>query len=484
MHAGALLSRRFTLLRPDAYDLPGVERWIARDERRSVEVHVDLVTTTTPGTIRQAAVRAAQVRDLRFTRVLATGREVLGGNRVTYVVTEAPRALSLAALLSQRIVPGHIAAAIIGEAGHALETAAAAGLHHGFLRPEVLHVVDTGRVIVSGLGTDGALAARARLGEEPSERADAGALARLYLALVTGRDAHDVTVGDLPEFLPPRAANMARATIAGDPPSSLAGILGALSPVDSRSLRDVSHTMTEWPWVPGAEPAPLPPAARLGLDVSLGQDTAQRAAQLATLGLVRVVATETLADTVQAGRAASLIPVPKPADPAEPAEPLPAGYVPASKEEAARFSARTRRVAARNAEQELGLDTWERVVADQNRTTPPSFLQAVLEWLHRRWPRSVVLGTAAEQARHRAHRPAPLRTGPVLVSMFLGVIIVAGLVAFEILTAPIGAGDDDPGEPPSHYPEFTFSPEPEPEQSPSPDAAEGDQTEDQDSEDE
>lgn len=463
MHAGALLSRRFTLLRPDAYDLPGVERWLARDERRSVEVHVYLVTVPSPGAIRQAAVRAAQVRDMRFARVLSTGREVLGDTRVTYVVTEAPRAVPLTAVLGQRIVPARVAAAIIGEAAYALEAAAGAGVHHGFLRPEALHIVDTGRVIISGLGIEGRLAARAGLSTRPSERADARALARLFLALVTGQEADEVTVGDVPEVLAPRAANMARATVASKPPASLAAVLGALSPVDSRVLRDFSRTLTDWDWVPGAEPAPLPPAARLGLDVSLGPDTAKRAESLSRLALVQVFAAESLARTVQAGRTASLVPAPKP--PEAPAD-LPLGHVPASKEEAAQFSARARRAAARDAERELGLDTWDRVVADQNRTTPPSVVQAVFEWLQRLWPRSVMLGTAAEQARHRAHRPAPLRTGPVLVSMFLGVIIVAGLVAFEVFTGSLDADDGGPVEPPSRYPEFTFSPEPEPSESP------------------
>lgn len=480
MHAGASLSRRFTLLRPYPYDLPGVDRWLARDERRSVEVHVDLVTVATPDAIRHVAVRAAQVRDIRFARVLATGREMLGGKRVTYIVTEAPQAVSLTDVLGQRIVPAHIAAAIIGEAAHALEAAAALSVHHGYVRPEAVHVLDTGRVIVSGLGTDGELAARAGLSKKASQKADAQALARLYVALVTGKDAAAATEEDLPEHLALRAANMARATIAGDPPGSLAAILAALGPVDSRGLRDLSHTMSDWPWAAGAEPAPLPPAARLGLDVSLDVSVPQRAAQLAALGLVPLIAADDVARTIQSGRTAWLIPAPHPAESHEP----PSDYVPATKEEAAEFSARIRRVAARDADQELGLDTWERVVADQNRTSPPSVVQAVFEWLHRRWPRSVAIGTAAEQARHRAHRPAPLRTGPVLVSMFLGVIIVAGIVAFEILTAPLGAGDDNPVEPPSHYPEFTFSPEPEPTTSPDAQTDGDNETEDQDNGDE
>lgn len=472
MHAGAMLSRRFTLLRPHPYDLPGVERWVARDERRSVDVHVDLLTTSTPGAVRQAAVRVAQVRDLRFTRVLATGREYVNDHRVTYVVTESTTSVPLTTLLNQRVVPGNVAAAIIGEAAHALESAAATGLHHGFLRPEAIHVRDSGRVLVSGLGTDGELASQAGLDAEASQRADARALARLHLALITGKEVDDATVADVPNNLTHRAADLARATISGNAPTTLAAVSQALSPADSRTLRDISHTMGSWQWKPGAEPAPLPPVARLGLDVSLTADTIASAGQLAALALVQVCATPDLAQAVQAGRIASLVPAPQPDLPSKPAQPLRPGYVPASKEEAARFSAHTRRAAARDSHQELGLDTWELIATEQNRTTPPSFVQAVLEFLHRRWPRSVSLSTAAEQARHRARRPAPLRTGPVLVSMFLAVTIVAGIVAIEILTAPLSTGEKEEVDPPSHYPEFTYSPEPLPTQSPeaSPDA--------------
>lgn len=463
MHAGATLGRRFTLLRPGDFDVPGAERWVARDERLSVNVYVDLVVSSAPGAVRQAAVRAAQVRDLRFTRVLATGREVLGNDRVTYVATEAPTGVPLTRLLNQRMVPSPIAAAIIGEATHALQSAAKLGVHHGLVRGEALYVADAGRVVIGGLATDGHLAFQADLGDSPSEMADARALARLHLTLVTGVGADEATVTDLPGDLTLRAANFARATIAGSEPTTLAEVARVFSSADSRVLRDLSQTMTMWPWVPGAEPAPLPPVARLGVDVSVSPDTMHRAELIAGLGLVGRFVTRDLADTVKAGAVVTLLPVPEVSGSSTDERP---GHVPASAEEAARFSAATRRAAARDANKELGLDTWETIAAEQNRTIPPSVVQAVLEWLHRRWPRSVSLGAAAEQAKHRARSAAPLNTGPVLVSVFLALTIVAGIVAFEILTSPVGASTDDGVEPPSHYPEFTYSPEPLPSASP------------------
>lgn len=458
MHAGASLNRRFTLLRPDAYDLPGAQRWLARDERRSVDVHVLLVTVSAPAAIHQAAVRASQVRDLRFTRILAAGRTVLGDTRVTYVVTEIPQALPVASLVGRRIVPGSVAAAIVGEAAHALQRAAATGVRHGFIRPAAVHILDSGRVVLSGLGVDGRLAVRAGLAQGLSERADAAALVRLYLELVTGIDTGEVTVADLPDTLPARAATMARSAIANNPPRTLAAVVAAVSPVDSRVLRHVSSSLTQWPWAPGAEPPALPPAARLGLDVSLAPQTAAHAARLAAYGQVRVIADAQLSRLVDGGLVGSLVEADAPVDRTSE---LPDTYVAASTEEAAEFSARIRRVAAREAHQELGLDTWERVVADQDRPPRPSVLQAVLEWLHRRRPGSVVLGTAAEQARHRAHRPGPLRAGPVVVSICVSLIIVAGIISIDILTEPIRSRDDAPVDPPSHYPEFTFSPEPQ-----------------------
>ena len=83
MHQGATLGRRFTALRPEQHDVPGVERWVALDARRDVEVTVDVLTSLAPGAVRQAAVRAAQVRDARFARVLASGRETVGSDRAS-----------------------------------------------------------------------------------------------------------------------------------------------------------------------------------------------------------------------------------------------------------------------------------------------------------------------------------------------------------------------------------------------------------------
>ncbi len=457
MFAGATLGRRFTFVRPDTSELPGSEQWIAQDQRQSLDVRVQIVTSSDPNAVRQAAVRAAQVRDVRFARVRASGRETVAGTRITYVVTEVPTGLALSTIVGRRIVSPPVAAAIVGEAARTLGVAARLGVHHGYLRPAALHIAPTGRVVISGLGTDGELATQAGLAKAPSEQADARALARLHLTLVTGLDPDEVTVGDLPTSLSLQAANLARSTIAGTGPQAVADVARAMGPADAGALRTLRTDVASLPAAPGVDLGPGPTGAALaGTSVAIAPATLALAQQLAA-ATTAVLTAPSLADAIRAGRLdrAAMASIADPSDDDDNA-------IPATAEEAAQYSARTRRVVARKSHEPLGLDTWNVIAAEQNRGTPPSVVQAVFEWLLRRRPSSVVLETAAEQARHRARREAPIRSGPVLISVFIAVTLVVTIVAWETLFTPLNPDGGQDADPLSPYPQFTFSPVPLP----------------------
>ena len=465
MQAGATLGRRFTLLHPEEHDLPGVERWVAHDSRREVDVTVDIITSIAPTAVRKAAVRAAQVRDARFARVLASGRETVDAERITYVVTERPGGLAVAAIAGRRVIPVDGAAAVVGEAARALETASALDIHHGHVRAEALAIMDAGRVVISGLDADGELATQAGVGKGHSEHADAMALGRLFLTLVTGMPAEDVTVPDLPEGLSLRAADMARAAIAGTGPSTLAEVSRAAGPADGRALRRLRGTLGSLPLAPGAEPAAAVVASPAGAEGPLvvTADALAAAEHEALRASAVHHASAQVADEVRGEHVATGEIEVRAAD-GNPVD----GAVPVPPEVAARFSRRTRRLAARNAEEPLGLETWEEIASRQNAEVPPSMLQAVLEWLERRWPGSATLGAAADSARHRAQREAPINAGPVMIGVFVAAMIVITLVALSMLREPIDPDFERYNNPPADYPDFTFSPEPLP--SPSGDA--------------
>ncbi|WP_062137771.1 hypothetical protein [Demequina aestuarii] len=451
MEAGATLGRRFILRRREPHDLPGVDRWIAHDERRDVEVTVDVLASLAPSAVRRAAVRAAQVRDVRFARVIASGRETVGDERITYVVSERPVGLSIAEVAGHRIVPPRLASSIIGEAARALTVAAAAGVHHGYLRASSITVTPAGRIIVSGLDAEGELATQAGLGRGHSEHSDAVALGRLHLALLTGMDPDAVTAADVPETLPSPARTLALATVAGTGPQTLAEIVRAAGPADAAALRSLRGAMRGMPRAPSAGATAAPPTAAPAVAVThdtLAHAEHDAAAAIAAGLAVPEVAQEVRTDHVD--RAAML---------AEQAED---GRVPVPPEVAAQYSKHTRRAAARQADEPLALETWQEIASEQNADVPPSAAQALLERLERRWPDSAALGTALERARHRAQRPAPLNSGPVLVGVFLAITVVVAIVALSMLLSPFEPDFDRRNNPPPSYPEFTYTPSPSP----------------------
>lgn len=450
MEAGATLGRRFLLRRREDHDLPGVLRWVAHDTRRDLDVTVDVLTSRAPSAVRRAAVRAAQVRDVRFARVLASGRETIGEDRITYVVSERPYGLPLDHVVGRRILPARLAGSIVGEVARALASAAAEGVHHGYLRASSLIVTPAGRIVVSGLATEGELATQAGLGRGQTEAADALALARLHLAMVTGLDPDEVTAADVPPTLPPAAHDLALATVAGSAPSTLPAIARAAGPADAAALRSLRAAMRTLPLAPGMITKSRAPSPSAG--VALAGSTLTSAEHEAAAAVAAGLASPDVAREVRTDH------VDRAAIDAERTD----GYVPAPPEVAAQYSKRTRRAAARDADQPLGLETWQEITHEQNAEVPPSAAQALLDRLERRFPQSVALSAAADQARHRAQRKAPLNSGPILIGAFVAVTVIIAIVAFSVLSAPFEPQIDRDTEPPASYPEFTFSPSPSP----------------------
>ena len=452
MQAGATLGRRFTVLRTVDHDLPGVERWVAQDSRRYVDVTLDVLVSVAPGAVRRAAVRAAQVRDARFARVIASGRESVAGERITYVVTERPTGVSVAELAGHRIVPARQACALISEAARALSVAASQGIHHGHVRASVLTVTDAGRVVVAGLDSDGELATQAGVGRGRTELADAHSLGQLLLTLVTGAEATQVTVPDLPSDLPLGAADLARAAVAGESPATLAQVARALGPADPAALRELRRSWSSLPSIDEDVPAPAAPPPEVHVDpATLSAAEHEAAAALAAGIATPVVAQEVVAEHIDPEV------IPHPADER-------AQY--ATPEQAAKFSKRTRRAVERTSHEPLALDTFEEINEDQNEGTSRSLWLATLEGIQRHVPQNAPLDTAVDWARQRSERSGPLRTGPLLVGLFLTAIVIVGAIAFAVLQSPL-EGEDQIVDPTPDYPAFTFSPEPS--ASPSPD---------------
>ncbi|GIG54081.1 hypothetical protein [Demequina activiva] len=450
MHEGATLGRRFTTLRAEPHDVPGVDRWVALDARRDVEVTVDILTSLAPGAVRQAAVRAAQVRDARFARVLASGRENVGSDRVTYVVTERPHGVRASDLIHERVVPPRVAGAIVGEAARALQVAAGQGIHHGFLRARAITVADGGRVVVSGLDAEGELATQAGLGRGRTEQADAAALAHLYLALVTGMESEQVTVPDLPDALSLGAANLARAAIAGTGPDTLAQVAAAMGPPDPAALRGLRGSLPSLPAVAHEEPQePHAP-------IAVSPETLAAAEHQTELSIAAAVAAPGVAAEVAAERIV--------APELEPGAAVDRSLY-ASPEEAAQFSRRTRKAVERERDQPLALDTFEEINEEQNAGDDRSVVQATLEFAQRHLPRNAPLDAAVERAQDRAGRSGPLSTGPLLVGLFATALLIVGLVAFNMLVSPVPMDGLSTREP--DYPAYTFSPAPLPSASPS-----------------
>lgn len=437
MHIGATLGRRFTLLRPEEFDIPGVERFVANDSRLDTEVWVDIVTSLAPSAVRASAARAALVRDARLARVLTSGRERHDGEQVTYVVTERPVGVRLDEVLDTRVLTPELAGAIIGEAARALKVVTAQGGSHGHFRPASVIVTPRARVVTTGAGFDGELATQAGLTSgRTGERADALAAGKLYVAAVTGMDPADVTRDELPESLPPKAYDLCLAVIKGSGPRTLDEIVTALSPFTATALRGFAATVTALPWRPAiaAEQEAL---------------AAERAAQASALAQQVRDSVEVDAETLSA--ATHLAEVALAETHTQP------GFV-------TQFEAQLETVppVLYIEGDPDDLLTFDLMAQEQNAKPEPAVWEDLLERLHQRWPRSRRIARGLSWAHRRAQRSGPINAAPLLMGVSVVIVVVATIVAFSILAKPYDPEFRRDNPPANNYPDFTHEPSPSP----------------------
>lgn len=452
MQADTTLGRRFTLLQQVDPAPTHVERWIADDTRLAHKVTVDVISGDDASRVRQAAVRAAQVRDARFARIVSTGRHVDNGESVAYVVSERPRGVSAAQLLGREPLAPAVASTLVGEAARALETARKHGVSHGAISPDSLVISPSGRVMVVGLGVDGPATVDASTPDALSEAADARALSRLYVQAVTGLDIADTQASDIPEGLGTAGTSLAHAVLADDAPVSLNEIATAMGPAQVTALRRASAAATSPASVATPPSAPSAASAPVEDDDATSQDVAPL---------------EDVADELVVS-------------PPEPITPDDITVSPDKLAEAAFLAdddyARSRVVASPLPEprqeelpppdpKEEPLRAWDGIVAAQNARPKPSVVEATTGALQRLWPHSEALQSAHVRAHARAQRSGPLNVGPLVLALMFIVVMIIVIIAYKELTVPATTGDVTP--PPNPYPSYTYSPPSYPSSSPS-----------------
>ena len=465
VQAGDIIARRFVVVRAEEVDLPGIDRFLAKDTRLDIDVTVDIVTALAPSSVIRAAQRARVVRDKRLVRVLAAGIDRHNDSRLSYIVTERPLGVRLDALLGKVAFAPASAAAVVGEAAAALAAVLSGANHHGMVRPEAITITETGRVMLSGLGIDGELASQAGMAKGRTQRADAIALAGVYVTAVTAKAPEDATKADIPDDVPAAAKKLCERFISGAGPATLAEVVGALGTGDSRILRAVvAEAPTLW-WpraigglAPDLADSEAPASEAPSVDVVAGAGTAP--VDTALVGTAPVdtaqvtdeesadIAVDATADTFDADDTTIT------EDDTDSEDHTEAGteLVLLGATDVAPPAARPLTRFGRAVDD---LDEFHDIVADQNVTAPPSVAEAILERLHQRFPRSTPLANAATAAHRRAQASAPLNVAPLLVSILVVAVFVAAIVATALLTKPFAPDYDGYNNPPQTYPEFT-----------------------------
>jgi len=430
VQAGDLIARRFRLVRTEEYDIPGATRFVAHDTRLNQDVTVDIISSLAPTSVVRAAHRAQVERDRRLTRVLAAGSERRDGERLVYVVSERPAGVRLDDIIGRVAFLPATAAAIVGEASAILAVPLRSGVHHGMIRASSLTVTARGRVMLSGLGVEGELGSQAHLVRGRTERADAIALARIFVAAVTAVDADDVTADDLPEDLPESARDLCEALLRGSGPLTLAQITAALGKGDVGTLRAFSSEAPTLWWTRSPVVVEGPVAEEVESPV---EEETDPNAVAAPPGEVAEPDTDEVTDAGDEG------------EPAE--EPL--------DQSATRLRTRFGRAVD-------DIDEFHDIVAAQNADPAPSVLEEILERLHRRFPGSAPLADLATAARERAQVVAPFNVGPLLVAMLIVTVFVTAVISASMITQPFDTPFDRYNNPSQTYPAYTFGQTPTP----------------------
>lgn len=397
---GTQIAGRYQLIDPVPSDVSGVEVWSASDRVLDRDVQVHLLRQGRTASALDAARRAALIQDERLIRVIDAGDH----EAVPYVITARPEGQSLFELVSHhQFLPVDQARAIIGEAAEAIEAARRRGVYHLVLRPTSILRTSKGKVLVTGLGLEGALLGLDTAPSLVTARTDAMALvANLYFAL-TGR---------WPGTLPPGVAipELEQApVVAGSPapPAELsAGVpndLDTLCAVTFGPNNDGPHSASELarelaPWPEITEVDPL------------------------------IMADE------------------KPAPDPTPPPPPPAPTTPIRES-----------IRARSAQPEPAQPA--RTSIGVRRTTPAPFAQGAARQTPAVFPAPVAAsaGTFGAAAARKPVKKQPFNPTPWVLLLVAATVIVAIVLAFNTITAPLKPRD--PSASPSPFPVETTDPE-------------------------
>ena len=190
-------------------DSAGTGLWRGQDDRLKRPVSVRFVPLDDPqaGDLRRAALRASHVTDRRAVHVLDAVADDACGCLV--IVTEWLTGTSYAQHLADRRgepLPEREATALALEVARTLQAAAADGVTHGHLRPELVMLTDTGDVRVRGLGVEQVLRG-VEPGDDPA-LADVHAVGAILYSGLTGRWPGPTTVDGVPGVPPLRGGRV------------------------------------------------------------------------------------------------------------------------------------------------------------------------------------------------------------------------------------------------------------------------------------
>lgn len=255
---GTQIAGRYQLVDLATSEVAGVESWSATDRVLERNVRVHLLREGRPAPALDSARRAALIKDERLIRVIDAGEF----ESVPYVITAVPNGDSLFDLVkSHEFLPPDQARALIGEAAEAIEAARRRGVYHLVLRPTTIYRTPAGKVLLTGLGLEGALLGLDTAPPLVTARADAmGLVANLYYALT----------GLWPNTLPPgvEVAGLEQApVVAGSPvpPAELgSGVPNDLDTLCSvtfgpnndgpHSASELARELAPWPDISAVDP--------------------------------------------------------------------------------------------------------------------------------------------------------------------------------------------------------------------------------------
>lgn len=403
MNSGLVVADRYLLGSPLATGLPLCESWFAMDTRLGAPVTVLLIGDVGRRTVRRSAEQARVARHARLARIIEVGlleSDEHNQSQRSFVVLEQPEGLSFADLFGRRIVPTPVARALIGEAARAVEAAAGLGLRHGAITPEALFVTNRGRVILSGAGVAASLVNLASENRTVTERDDALSLARLFVQAVTRLDPNEAALEDLPTDLT-RAERDLAFVVSG--------------PAGRPALADLFRVLAPW-------------NRQLLVSLPLRQASFLRRVPLVVPGLDLeevLPEWEALAEASETEATGG---------PVSSVDTLAPEYEP---------------------DEDWAFDELEEVVQLEEVPTIP---EAILGFLHRRFPSSTVIARLYERASARTLAGPRFNATPWLLMGGLVVVFIIGILSIQRLTSPFTPTVDLNNNPPQQYPDATFGP--------------------------